>query len=81
MHARRHGSRLTVIQKSTVKGNVLMKNGEILTSDRVKAYVEHALIDARYGCNGGEPYVACGKSTSAPHFSGHDPLIANNLSS
>lgn len=68
---------ISVIGKSTVNGNVLMENGEILTSDRVKAYIEHALIDAGCTCDGGEPIVACGKRAADPHFSGTGPLVAN----
>jgi Xaa-Pro aminopeptidase len=66
-----------LIKKSTVNGNVLMEKGEILTSDRIKAYIEHALIDAGCTCDGGEPIVACGKRTADPHFSGSGPLFAN----
>ncbi len=68
---------ISVIEGSTVNGNVLMENGEILTSDRVKAYIEHALIDAGCTCDGGEPIVACGKRAADPHFSGTGPLVAN----
>ncbi|MBK5191279.1 MAG: aminopeptidase P family protein [Methanosarcinales archaeon] len=68
---------LTVIKKSTVNGNVLMENGEILTSERIKAHIEHALIDAGCTCDGGEPIVACGKKAADPHFSGSGPLLAN----
>jgi len=68
---------ISVIGKSTVNGNVLMENGEILTSERVKAYIEHALIDAGCTCDGGEPIVACGKRAADPHFSGSGSLYAN----
>ncbi len=68
---------LTIIKKSTANGNVLMGKGEILTSERVKAYIEHALIDAGCTCDGGEPIVACGKKAADPHFSGSGPIFAN----
>ena len=68
---------ISVIGKSTVNGNVLMENGAILTSERVKACIEHALIDAGCTCDGGEPIVACGKRAADPHFSGSGPLVAN----
>ncbi|MBN1763325.1 MAG: aminopeptidase P family protein [Methanomicrobia archaeon] len=68
---------VTIIKKSTVKENVLMENGVILTSERVKAYIEHALLDAGCTFDGGEPIVACGKRSADPHFSGTGPLIAN----
>lgn len=68
---------LTIIKKSTVNGNVLMENGEILTAERIKAYIEHALIDAGCTCDGGEPIVACGEKAADPHFSGSGPISAN----
>lgn len=68
---------ITIIKESTINESVLMENREILTSERVKAYIEHALIDAGCTFDGGEPIVACGKSTADPHFSGTGPLLAN----
>lgn len=71
------GVALTVIKESTVDGNVLMDKGAILTSERIKAYIEHALIDAGCTCDGGEPIVACGKRAADPHFTGTGSIIAN----
>lgn len=68
---------LTIIKIATVNGDFLMEKGEILTSERVKAYIEHALIDAGCSFDGGEPIVACGKRTADPHFSGSGPLLVN----
>ena len=68
---------LTIIKKSAVNGNVLMENGGILTAERIRAYIEHALIDAGCTCDGGEPIVACGKKAADPHFSGSGPIFAN----
>ncbi len=68
---------LTVIKGSKVRGDVLMENGEPLTSERVKACIEHALIDAGCTMNGDEPIVACGKRAADPHFTGSGPLFAN----
>jgi Xaa-Pro aminopeptidase len=68
---------IAVIKESSVKGNCLMDNGEILTSERIKAYIEHALIDAGCSCDGGEPIVACGKRAADPHFTGCGPIFAN----
>ncbi|MDI6810759.1 MAG: Xaa-Pro peptidase family protein [archaeon] len=68
---------LTVIKNSTVNGNLLMENGEILTSERVKAYIEHALIDAGCTFDSGEPIVACGKRSADPHFTGSGPMLVN----
>jgi Xaa-Pro aminopeptidase len=68
---------IRLITDSTVNKGVLMAKGEALTSERVKACIEHALLDARCTFDGGEPIVACGKSTADPHFSGIGPLVAN----
>jgi len=68
---------LTVIKHATVNGNCLMENGELLTSEKIKAYIEHALIDSGCSSEGGEPIVACGTRSADPHFSGHGPLLVN----
>nr|CBH37015.1 conserved hypothetical protein, metallopeptidase family M24 [uncultured archaeon]CBH37649.1 conserved hypothetical protein, metallopeptidase family M24 [uncultured archaeon] len=68
---------ITVIKKSSVKDNCLMDNGKVLTSESVKTYIEHALIDAGCTCDGGEPIVACGKRAADPHFTGSGPIYAN----
>jgi Xaa-Pro aminopeptidase len=68
---------ITTIKESKVDGNVLIDEEGILTSERVKARVEHALIDAGCVCDGGEPIVSCGKRAANPHFTGSGPLYAN----
>ncbi|NOR78049.1 MAG: M24 family metallopeptidase [Methanophagales archaeon] len=68
---------ITVIKSSSVKGNCLMDNGKVLTSESVKAYIEHALIDAGCNCDGGESIVACGERAADPHFAGSGPIYAN----
>jgi len=68
---------IEVIKKSSVRGNCLMDNGEVLTSERVKAYIEHDLIDMGCSCDGGEPIAACGKRAADPHFTGGGPIYAN----
>ncbi|MBC8520788.1 MAG: aminopeptidase P family protein [Methanomicrobia archaeon] len=67
---------IAVIKKSSVKDNLLLENGEVLTSERVKACIEHALIDSGCTSDGGEPIVACGKSAADPHFTGCGPIFA-----
>lgn len=71
---------LTVIKQSEVEvkadRNVLARNGRILTTEELKRYIEHALIDSGCNCDGGAPLVACGKSAADPHFSGSTPLFA-----
>jgi Xaa-Pro aminopeptidase len=68
---------IAAIKKSVEKDNILMEkeNKKPLTSERIKKYVEHALID--FGCTTEEPIVSCGKRASDPHFSGSGPLFAN----
>ncbi|NAS88124.1 aminopeptidase P family protein [ANME-1 cluster archaeon AG-394-G21] len=68
---------ITVIKKSSVKGNCLMDSGKVLTSERIKTYIEHALFDTGCTCDGGEPIVACGKRAADPHFTGYGPIYAN----
>jgi Xaa-Pro aminopeptidase len=65
-----------IIKNSTVKGNLLVESDEILTSEMLKAYIEHALVDAGCNCDAGEPIVACGKRAAVPHFSGSGPILA-----
>ena len=68
---------ITTIKGSKVNGSVLIDEEGILTSERVKARIEHALIDAGCVCDGGEPIVVCGKRAADPHFTGSGPLYAN----
>ena len=68
---------IAVIKKSSVKGNYLLENEEILTSERIKAYIEHDLIDSGCTCDGGEPIVACGKGAADPHFTGTGSILVN----
>jgi len=68
---------VTIIKESSVKDNFLIENGKILTSERVKAYIEHALIDSGCACEVGELIVASGKRAADPHFFGSGPIFAN----
>ncbi len=68
---------VAVIKKSSVKDNFLLDNGEILTSERIKAYIEHDLIDSGCTCDGGEPIVACGKRAADPHFTGTGSILVS----
>ncbi|MGB7001293.1 MAG: Xaa-Pro peptidase family protein [Halobacteriota archaeon] len=71
------GIAIEVIKKSSVKDNYLIENDKILTSERVKAYVEYALFDFGCACDVGELIVACGKRAADPHFFGSGPIFAN----
>ena len=74
-----HAMRVAIeaIRNSRIDGERLVANGEILTSERVRASIEHALVDSGCSCDGGEPIVACGKKASNPHFSGHGTIFAH----
>ena len=71
------GIAIAAIKKSSVKNDSLLENGEVLTSEKIKAYVEHDLIDSGCTCDGGEPIVACGKRAADPHFTGTGSLLAD----
>ncbi len=65
------------IRNSRIEGDRLVVNGETLTSERVRAYIEHALIEHGCTCDSGEPIVACGKGAADPHFSGYGAILAH----
>nr|QNO52820.1 Xaa-Pro dipeptidase [Methanosarcinales archaeon ANME-1 ERB6] len=71
------GIAIAAIKKSSVRDNILIENGEVLTSEKIKAYIEHDLIDSGCTCDGGEPIVACGKRAADPHFTGTGSLLAD----
>ncbi len=73
------GTAIAAIKKSSVMNDndSLLENGEVLTSEKIKAYVEHALVDSGCTCDGGEPIVACGKRAADPHFTGTGSLLAD----
>ena len=68
---------ISTIKESKLNESVLVDEGGVLTSERVKARIEHALMDAGCVCDGGEPIVSCGKPAANPHFSGSGPLYAD----
>lgn len=68
---------IEVIKKSSVKDNCLIENSKILTSERVKAYIEYTLFDFGCACDVGELIVACGKRSANPHFFGSGHIFAN----
>jgi len=68
------GIAIGLIKNSTVESNLLVVNDEIITSEILKAGIEHTLIDSGCTCDAGEPIVACGKKAADPHFSGHGPI-------
>lgn len=72
------GVAIEVIKNSSMKDNYLVTNGEILTAELLKAYIEHALIDSGCSSDAGEPIVGCGNKTADPHYSGHGPVSAHD---
>ncbi|MFB6251094.1 MAG: M24 family metallopeptidase [Halobellus sp.] len=54
------------------RGDVLVHDGEILTSERVKQEIEVTLL--RNGCALDETIVACGAAAADPHDRGSGPL-------
>lgn len=69
---------ITTIKESTIgKDSVLCYNGEVLTAKRVRAVIEHALLDAGCMSSAGMPIVSCGKRAADPHYSGFDPLLSD----
>ncbi|MHC1635842.1 MAG: M24 family metallopeptidase [Candidatus Methanospirareceae archaeon] len=68
---------ITVIKKSYIEDYFLKMDGEILTSEKLKAIIEHTLIDLGCSSEGNEPIVACGRDASDPHFTGSGPIYAN----
>jgi Xaa-Pro aminopeptidase len=67
----------TIKQSRIDKDRVLWRNGEVLTAERVRAIIEHALIDAGCSSNGDLPIVSCGKRAADPHYSGRGPLLSD----
>ncbi|MGC9443715.1 MAG: M24 family metallopeptidase [Candidatus Methanospirareceae archaeon] len=67
----------TIKQARVEKDRVLWYNNAVLTAERVRAIIEHALIDAGCSSNGDLPIVSCGRKTSDPHYSGYGPLLSN----
>ncbi len=55
--------------------DVLVVDGELLTSERVKQEIEITLLE--HGCGLDETIVACGERAADPHDRGTGPLSAN----
>ncbi|MFB6079342.1 MAG: M24 family metallopeptidase [Halarchaeum sp.] len=63
-----------LIADADVEDGVLVRDGEPLTSERVKEEIEVALL--RRGCALDETIVACGADAAEPHNRGSGPLRA-----
>jgi Xaa-Pro aminopeptidase len=65
----------TRLREATVSDGVLHHEGEVLTSERLKADIEVTLV--REGCALSETIVACGADAAEPHERGSGPLRAD----
>jgi Xaa-Pro aminopeptidase len=63
-----------LLEEATVADGVLHHGGEVLTSERVQAEIEIALL--REGCTLADTIVACGADAAEPHNRGSGPLAA-----
>ena len=70
-------SAITIIKQSSIKNDCLMNDGKILTSERIRTYIEYALFDMGCESSVGDPIVACRKQAADPHCRGYGPLHAN----
>jgi Xaa-Pro aminopeptidase len=64
-----------LLREATVEEGVLHHDGEALTSERVRAAIEIALL--HNGCALDETIVACGPDAADPHDRGSGPLRAD----
>jgi Xaa-Pro aminopeptidase len=63
---------LSMLKKSTPKGDTLVYRDRPLTSEGVKAAIQKQLIGQ--GCIARETIVSCGPDTALPHLTGKGPL-------
>lgn len=64
-----------LLSEATIDGEVLDRDGEVLTSERVRQEIEFTLL--RNGCALDETIVACGADAADPHDRGSGPLRPN----
>ena len=64
-----------LIRDADVEGGRLVRDGETLTSERVREEIEVTLL--RHGCALDETIVACGADAADPHDRGSGPLSAD----
>ncbi|MDO9516882.1 MAG: Xaa-Pro peptidase family protein [Methanosarcinaceae archaeon] len=68
-------SAIDMIKNAIVTDGVLYHNGYNLTSEIVRAEIEHTLLDM--GCEADSTIVACGKKSANPHWEGEGVIMAN----
>jgi Xaa-Pro aminopeptidase len=63
---------LSMLKKSTPRGDTLIYRDQPLTSEGLKATIQKQLIDQ--GCIARDTIVSCGDDTALPHLTGKGPL-------
>ena len=66
---------IDMIKNAIVTDGVLYHKGYNLTSDQIRAEIEHTLLDM--GCEADSTIVACGKKSANPHWEGEGVIMAN----
>ena len=66
---------IALIASSEVRGDMLLRGGEPLTSERVRRAIELTLLEE--GCEAVDSIVAGGEQAADPHARGVGPLAAN----
>jgi Xaa-Pro aminopeptidase len=66
---------LSMLKKSTPRGETLIYRDKPLTSEGLKATIQKQLIDQ--GCTARDTIVSCGPDTALPHLAGTGPLLPN----
>lgn len=61
-----------MIRNADAKDGILFSDGDVLTSERVRQYIEIELL--KEGCQGTPPIVSCGDQAAMPHEEGSGPL-------
>ncbi len=64
------------ISRSDPRGDHLYLDGEIVTSEKIRAVIEIALLER--GCDAVDTIVAGGTAAADPHARGFGPLLANS---
>jgi Xaa-Pro aminopeptidase len=66
---------IDAIRSAGIRDGALIDSGQVLTSERIRARIEHTLIDC--GCESHSTIVACGRDGAEPHSMGTGTLRAD----
>ncbi|MEL4306307.1 Xaa-Pro peptidase family protein [Methanococcoides sp. LMO-2] len=69
------GTAIDLIADATVENGVLYSGEEALTSEAIRAAIEHTLLD--HGCEAESTIVACGLKSSNPHWEGEGEITVD----